>query len=317
MHGFNDIKKNKLESKPSTWKDYDYNMWADYIELICIREGVVSGCDILDTVYEGDIDNEFKRGEKDHLDSSVELQGKIDDYFKLIKYREEHCKSFYPFEITDKNVLQLKKNPPQETCVYLYLLFCSSISLMERENSDFFSNDFEIFCSCVFGTLFSKEAKVELFGPQNKDKKYKGVLSKRIKKLGATIGLDSLVDGSPKYNKIPGGDGGLDILSYFHIDDAENIPFAFGQITCNYSDWLDKQNSVIHSNWCNRLQNIVQYPAFMLIPFSYHNALDRFFEPSELKTFLIDRIRFVKLAQIDSDMKDTIVNHCTEALKKD
>ncbi len=317
MHGFSDIKQHKLDSKPSIWKNYDYNMWADYIELLCLRDGVISDGDILDIVYEGDVDNEYKRGEGEHLDSSVKLQGKIDDYFGLIEYRINHCGSFYPFSITDKNVLQLRTNPPKETCVYLYLLLCSSIPLMEKSDSDFYSNDFEVFCSYVFETLFPKGAKVELFGPRNKEGKYKGVLAERIKQLGETLNLESLVDNSAKYKSIPGGDGGLDIVGYFPIDSAENIPFAFGQITCNYSDWLDKQNSVIYSNWCNRLQNIVQYPAYMLIPFSFHNALDRFSEPADLKTFLIDRIRVVKLAQMDSEMKKTIVDHCSEVLESE
>lgn len=315
MHGFNNINKDTLQSKPSKWKKYDCNIWADFIELICLRDGVVSDSDILDMWYEGDVNNEYQRGEDKHLDNSIRLQGEIDDYFKLLKYREEHCKSFYPFEITSKNVLQIRENPPQETVVYLYLLFCSSISLMTKQDSDFFSNDFELFCSSAFGSLFPSGAKVELFGPRNKEGKYHGNLAKRIKLLGETIGLDSLVDNSPKYQSIPGGDSGLDILSYLKIDNAENIPFAFGQITCNYNDWIDKQKTVLKDNWNNKLKYIVQYPAFMLIPFAYHDSLDRFSEPEEITTFLIDRIRFIKLAQLDESMKEQIIIHCSDALE--
>lgn len=54
-----------------------------------------------------------------------------------------------------------------------------------------------------------------------------------------------------KYQSIPGGDSGFDILSYLKIDNAENVPFAFGQIICNYSDWIDKQKSVLKDNWDN------------------------------------------------------------------
>ncbi len=315
MHGFNNIEKEKLQSKPSMWKKYDSNIWTDFIELICLRDGVVSDSDILDMWYEGDVNNDYQRGEDEHLDCSIKLQGEIDDYFKLLKYREEHCKSFYPFEITGKNVLQMRENPSKETVVYLYLLFCSSISLMKKADSDFFSNDFEVFCSSAFGSLFPSGAQVELFGPRNKEGKYHGVLAKRIKILGETIGLDSLVDNSRKYQSIPGGDSGLDILSYLKIDNAENVPFAFGQITCNYSDWIDKQKSVLKDNWDNKLKYIVQYPAYMLIPFAYHDSLDRFSEPEEIKTFLIDRIRFIKLAQLDESMKEQIIIHCSGALE--
>lgn len=314
MHGLENIKKENLQSRPRQFKKYDLNIWADYIELLCLRDGLVSAEDILDMWYEGDIDNDYKRGENQHLDSSVRLQGEIDDYFKLLKYRQAHCKSFYPFTITDKNVLQLRSDLPEETSVYLYLLYCSSISLMNRSDGDYFSNDFEIFCSDVFGTLFSDNFVVELFGPRNKGGKYHGVLADRIKQLGETIGLDSLVDNSSKYRSIPGGDSGLDILSYYKIDAAENVPFAFGQITCNYSGWIDKQNSVLRDNWSNKLKNIVQYPAYMLIPFAYHNSLDHFSEPSDVKTFLIDRIRFIKLAQLNKAMCKTIVKHCTNVL---
>ena len=54
-----------------------------------------------------------------------------------------------------------------------------------------------------------------------------------------------------KYQSIPGGDSGFDILSYLKIDNAENVPFAFGQIICNYSDCIDKQKSVLKDNWDN------------------------------------------------------------------
>lgn len=315
MHGFGDINIEKIQNKPSLWRRYDINMWVDYIELLCLKDGVFSGNDTIDLRYEDDIDNEYKRGEDEHLENSLKLHGEIDDYFKILKYRENHCKSFYPFIITDKHVLEKRKDPSEESIVYLYLLFCSCVSLMDDANNDYFSDDFEVFCGTVFGSLFSKNTEVELYGAKNKTGKYSGVLAKRINSLGKTIGLDSLVDDSLKYNRIPGGDAGLDIISYLKIDNAENIPFAFGQITCNHKEWIEKQNSVLKDNWNHKLKFIVQYPAYMLIPFSFHDSLDRFCEPSEVSTFLVDRIRFIKLAQSDADMKDRIIQHCINALK--
>ena len=313
MHGFEDIKKEELDSLPTKIKKYDPNPWADHIELLCLRDDIVSKTDIGDLWYDVDLDNSAQKGEESHLKRSVDIESEIDDYFMLLKYRADTCGLFYPFTVKDKKILQIKSRLTRANYVYIYLLLCSSISLMEKSVSTFYEDNFEVFCSYAFSGLVSKNSSIELFGPKNKSGIFRGTLADRIEQLGKMIGLDSLVTGSVKYNSIPGGDGGIDIISVNKLDGAENVPFAFGQVTCSYNDWQDKQNDASHSTWSHRLNHLVNYPEYMFIPFSFHNSSDKLCEPSDIKTFLVDRIRLIKLVMNNEDVKSKIVKHCYKA----
>ena len=92
------IEQQKLEKKHD-WSSSEINRWADYIELLCIKEDTITESDIVEECLEGDFENELARGEREHSLKMDSLYNKISDYFKILESREYVCGEYYPFEV--------------------------------------------------------------------------------------------------------------------------------------------------------------------------------------------------------------------------
>lgn len=296
------INKSKLETKP-TWKDSDVNRWADFIELYCIKEGSVSPSDIEDIFNDGDFDNTQRRGEETHLENANKQENQINDYFRVIQYRVSECNGYYPFVIDEDNYMQVVDQLTDKHQVYLFLLLCASISFMNQSDLHTFTSDFEKFCKLVMSLLLPAFAKVELFGTSRQAGTFKGNLKERIKTLADLLHVRTTKDFdlSQKYERISGGDNGIDIVYYIPIDKASIIPFGFAQCTCSHDKWVAKQISVSEIDWRNILNPLPPYPYYVFVPFSCHNAGGEFDNVIDIKAILIDRVRIVKLIGMNSD----------------
>ena len=299
------IKHEKINVKPR-WKKSEYNRWADYIELLCLKDEVITPDDVIDIWCDDDTDNEYDRGGLDHLEKSAYLEMQIDDYFILLHSREKACGEYYPFEMQKGNCLKLKQNLSDKQKIYIFLLLCSSICFMDNIEMKKYTDDFEVLSKSVMHTLVPRNAVVELFGTTRKGDLFCGTQRKRIEKLADCIGARTTksFDENEKYDLAKAGDDGLDIVAYLPIDDAQMIPFAFAQCTCSFDKWKEKQDSVLEDHWNTKIEPLVSYPAFMFVPFSCHNSEGAFYDVTAIRSFLIDRIRIIKLYE---NTKDNLV----------
>lgn len=298
------IEKTRLDLKPE-WKTSEYNRWADYIELLCLRGEIITLDDIIDIWCDNDMDNEYDRGGDTHLENSSDLETQIEDYFTLLCTRKKECGEYYPFELQEKNCLVLLKKLSEKQKQYIFLLMCSSICFMSRTDLQKYTAEFEKFSKVIMSILVPENTVVELFGTTRADSIFKGTLRERIKTLAKCLGANTTksFDNNPKYDNIKGGDDGLDIVAFLSIDEAQAIPFAFAQCTCSFDKWVEKQNSISHDNWHTKIDSLVSYPVFMLVPFSCHDNKGKFYDTTSIHTFLIDRIRIIKLIEKNKEKK--------------
>ena len=289
------------------WKKSDSNRWADYIELRCIYDGLVTVSDIVDLRCEVDFDNEYDRGGSEHHKNSDELEIEINDYFQILESRQNELNEYYPFEVNAG--LIKKKEWDDKYYIYIYLLVCSSIALMEKTESCKYTDNFECYCKSIMRILVPSSSEVELFGTSRDSEHYKGNLRARIKTLAADLGTmtSKSFDKNEKYDLIMAGDDGIDIVSFLPIDNAQCIPFVFAQCTCSYDKWKDKQASIDWDKWSNKMDLLPVYGKYMFVPFSCHDAGGGFYDGTSITSFLIDRIRQIKVISKDDELLASLI----------
>ena len=172
-----------------------------------------------------------------------------------------------------------------------------------RANLYKYTAEFEKFSKTIMSLLFFKNAKVELFGTTRAENTFHGTLRTRVETLAKHLGANTTksFDNNPKYDTIRGGDDGLDIVAFLPMDRAQAIPFAFAQCTCSFDEWKEKQDSVSKDRWNTKIEPLVSYPVFMFVPFSCHNNEGTFYDVTNLRSFLIDRIRIIKIMDKSKD----------------
>lgn len=298
------IEQQKLEKKHD-WSSSEINRWADYIELLCIKEDTITESDIVEECLEGDFENELARGEREHSLKMDSLYNKISDYFKILESREYVCGEYYPFEVRNGDCLCYRGICDEKKKQYIFLLLCSSISLMASYHK--YTDSFEKLCRLLMKELSPKGTTVELFGTSRESELFTGTLRDRIKKLAKCLGTETTkrFDQNAKFDSIFGGDGGIDIVAFTSIDEAGFVPFSFSQCTCSYDKWKEKQTSIGVEQWGAYIELGVHYPQYMFVPFSCHNSQGKFCDETSIKTFLIDRLRIIKLIEknrLEDDM---------------
>ena len=142
-------------------------------------------------------------------------------------------------------------------------------------------------------------AQIELFGTSREACFFVGSLRERIKQLAKCLGTETTkrFDKEERFDSIFGGDGGIDIVAFTPIDEAGFIPFSFSQCTCSYDKWKDKQTSIGEELWNSYVELGVHYAQYMFVPFSCHNSRGKFCNETRIKTYLIDRLRIIKLIE--------------------
>lgn len=303
--------------KRQDWSKNEHNKWADFIEYRCLCDEFVSASDVVAVISGEDIDNKEDRGGSEHHEKSDNLETVVRDYFELLRSRGEELEDYYPFTVLDDDTIQLK--PLEEKhLIYFYLLTCSSIVFMDRSSSYLHTHNFETACKIVMKVLVADKAQVELFGTSKDEEKYTGNLRTRIEILAKDLGAvpTPSLNEDKQYDRIPNGDAGLDIVAYYPLDKSQYIPFCFAQCTCSYSKWMDKQDSIGYDDWNNLITPIPYYGKYMMVPFSCHNAAGRFENITKIHTFLIDRIRLLRIISSDEIAYSDFIMHCKDFITK-
>ncbi len=122
------IDRERLVSKPK-WKESEYNRWADYVELLCLKEEIITPDDLMDIWCDEDTDNEYDRGGDAHLENSNDLETQIKDYFTLLHTRKKECGDYYPFELQNGNCLMLLHELSDKHKQYIFCCFVQAFVL--------------------------------------------------------------------------------------------------------------------------------------------------------------------------------------------
>lgn len=298
------ISKEKITKVPN-WSKNSISRWADYIELLCLYndDHLISKDDVLDIFYDGDME-ELQRGESEHSAKYDKLVVVIGNYFEIIEYRCSMHKDYYPFDIEDGQCIILKDNLSKKHMHYIFLLLCSSICFFDRSSLQKITHVFEKYCQPIMKILMPKDAQTELFGTTRDCSLFSGNLRTRISQLANILGAQTTksMDRDGKYERIHAGDAGLDIVSFFKLDNASHIPLALGQCACSYDEWINKQSSINRDTWSARIDPLAPFWRYMYVPFFCHDASGRLENPTEINTCLIDRQRILNILELHNEL---------------
>lgn len=303
----------KLNSLP-TWSSKASNRWADFIELSCLNniDQEFSIHDMLDH-YADERPEDLERGDIGHSAKYDKLMVDIENYFELIKFRSESLGDFYPFKLEDNNFIALKSNLNDSHLFYLFLLLASNLAFFDKSTGYALTHAFEDLCCDILKAISSPLATTEVFGTSRlRESKvtYSGNLKQRLRTLADNLcAITSKSLDSDSDYEVPGGDGGLDIVSYVPIDGMPFIPISLAQCACSYEEWQDKQSSISEAIWRARFTNLSPYLQFTFVPFYYRKASGEFENLTRVITCLMDRHRIFKLLQTHEETLENFKKH--------
>lgn len=303
----------KIEEFPSYSKKAN-NMWADYIELYCLynQDHFVSADDIMERfLIEGSENTD--RGSKEHSNKFDEFESKVRGWFSLLNFRAKSL-NYYPFESIN-NSLSIKTNLSDKQLYYLFFLFSSNLEFFDKSTMQSLTHAFEDLCYSILKTISPEIATTAVFGTSRNSSNdavqhYKGNLKQRIITLANDISAitSKSFDSSSSFDS-PGGDGGVDLVSYISIDNAPFMPVTFAQCACSKTKWIEKQDSLSPELWIPRLNNLAPYLRYMFVPFYYRRPNGQFEEEINIHTCLIDRHRIFLIAEINPKTLEQFMQH--------
>lgn len=327
-----------IGSRPSRGKE-EMPIWCDFVELLCLTTPgkFISRGEVRDAVYEGkefapqedddDSDEKFLDDEEStstQLGSDATLAAQrammgsnngrsndkketiINDWFRNLSVRSTLFNELYPFAINEQEAtISLKSNLKPYHKLYIYFLLAGNLSLFSSKLGNKITTDFEFICFDAQKKLFpvSLGAVVgytHFFGKNPEAEGiFTGSLSKKFLTLAQKIKSYKIdVSSIPSNNT---ADRGIDLISYlgFHEDEAFGVPIVVSQCACSYEEWRRKQFDH-HPDKYKRIGLFdVDYIRFMYIPFFYRSYEGQWFQPIDVCTVVIDRLRLMRILSAD------------------
>ena len=293
-----------ISGTPSNKVTSNHNRMCDYIELKCLtsQDRIVSKDDVI-AWFNEESEND---GAENHAELSDKKTAKVESYFEQISFRAKEVGDNYPFAYDD-DCLIANDIYSLEQLQYIVLLLSSNLTVFDKSSAQLLTAYFEEYCLPYFCCLVPAKAYSYVFGTSRSDGEFKGNLRSRIERLAEILNAQTTksFDNDPKYD-VPAGDGGLDLISILKIDEATHLPVALGQCTCSYDKWEIKQIEISQERWRSRIDPLAPISQFMFVPFFCRDAGGTFENPTMITTCLIDRMRILKLLEMEESLIDDI-----------
>jgi len=311
-----------LDQFPEFSMNLSKNKWADYIELLCLTDpDKEKGLnDILnnyrqENILQEDQLKEIIDGDEDNSERTEKHRSEFIDIFNFFSSRNNFLNEFYPFECIGKKIIKLS-DMDDNKLLYIYFLLSSNTGyFIDKKIPPLFTSFFEHISHLIMNIIYPN-FRNELFGTANKpgDYFYGGTLLEKLTKLSLCLGtsLKQKTIDDP-HNQSGAGDKGLDIVSFLNPDEnlkqAPYIPLCFGQCSCSYDEWKQKQSTIKKNIWDNRISELPNYHEYLFVPFPVR-GIDGFWaggDHSEIHTIVIDRFRFLNLLRMNKINKSLLL----------
>lgn len=309
----------------------DYNVWADYIELLVLLhpDRKLSVEALKDRLLDEN-DNDAKKALKqiNALSKKVvtpQIDQIADDQFEndtdpedeqriktsllgivdYMKCRRTIVPDYYPFSIDAKYSIELSNNITPKNKIYIVLLICSLIRVLNRAGGHSFrvTHRFESLCRYPFQLLTPAIAAVEYFGaggPASENPTpAPTTFYEKVRNLALNLNLPLHPDFTPENAGTHNvGDGGLDWVAWFSFADNLHMkPTFFAQCACG-NDWEEKLFDANKSKWNQFILFNYDYKLFHFIPKSFRDLNNRWLNNIKLHSaILIDRFRLIELLE--------------------
>ena len=176
-----------IDTLPQESKKLEKNIWADYIELLCLLspDKEISLSDVLSMVTQEDGDSP-RNGSESSSEDADNYHLVLSDIFLCLQRRVELLKAGYPFCFLDEDTITVR--PCKDWSIldnlYLFLLFASNLSRFSKEQQSVLAKEFETCSKYVLSTIHPSFS-VEVFGTGSAptDLFYGGKVIDRLKNL--------------------------------------------------------------------------------------------------------------------------------------
>ncbi len=321
-------------------QESDYNVWADYIELLtmlhpdrklsveAIKDRLIDENDgdsqkallqinamgkkvmtpnidrIAEDQFEDDTDPENEQRIKTAIIGAI-------DYMKC---RKTVVSNYYPFEIDNRYSVSLKTGLVDKNKIYIILLISSLIKVITREGGFAYriTHRFENLCEYPFSLLIPQISTKEFFGAggsiNERGEPTGQLFYEKVKALSKKLRLhlhpDFTRDSAGIHNV---GDGGLDwVASISFADNLHMLPTYFAQCACG-NDWDDKLFDANKSKWGQFILFGYDYQLFHFIPKSFRELDNKWLNNIKLHSaILIDRFRIIELLEKSEKESDIV-----------
>lgn len=330
-----DIRKIELPKQET-----DYNVWADYIELLtmlhpdrklsieAIKDRLIDENDgnvkkalhqinamgkkvitlNIDKIAEDQFEDDNDPEDEQRIKTAI--IGVVD----YLKCRKSIVSNYYPFEVDNKYSISLKKRLANKHKIYIILLLSSLIRVITRKGgfSYILTHRFENLCEHPFRLLVPQLATMKFFGAggsaDEKDEPIGQLFYDKVIDLAKNLHLPL----HPLFTHETAGvhnvgDGGLDWVAWMPFaDNLDMLPTYFAQCACG-TDWEDKLFDANKAKWSQFILFNYDYQLFHFIPKSYRELDNKWLNGTKLHTaILIDRFRIIELLEKSGKEKEIV-----------
>ena len=331
------LDKSKIELPK---QETDYNVWADYIELLAMlhpdrKLSVETIKDRLLDENDGDEKKALRQitpiGRKfitPNIDKIAEDQFEDDNdpedeqriktaiigVVDYMKCRKTIVNDYYPFQVDNRYSITFIEELTNKNKIYIILLISSLIRVINREGGFAYriTHKFENLCEHPFGLLIPPTATKEFFGaggPTDENGEQTSyLLYDKVLALSQNLRLNLNTEFTPTTaGKNNVGDGGLDWVAWVSFaDNLHMLPMYFAQCACG-NDWEDKLFDVNINKWRNFIQFKNDFQLFHFIPKSFRELSNNWMNPTHLHSAaIIDRFRIIELLEKSMNESDVV-----------
>ena len=321
-----DIRKIELPKQET-----DYNVWADYIELLAmlhpdrklsveaikdrlldendghtkkaLRQITAMGRKVItphiDRIADDQLEDDTDPEDEQRIKTAI--IGVID----YMKCRKVIVTNYYPFEIDNRYSVSLKNELTDKNKIYIILLISSLIRVITQKGGFSYriTHRFESLCEQPFDMLVPQIASKEFFGAGGssveKVEPIGQLFYDKVSNLAKNLHLPLHPDFTHETAGVNNvGDGGLDWVAWVSFaDNLHMLPTYFGQCACG-NDWEDKLFDANKSKWSQYILFSYDYQLFHFIPKSFRELENKWLNSIKLHSaILIDRFRIIELLE--------------------
>lgn len=275
-------------------RDRDIHTLVDFMELLCITspDQSVSVATMLDHIKDN----------KGNASFAPVSEDECADILTQVSWREAAYGEAYPFRLRNGiRAIDVVDRTSPLAKVYLFILVCANLPMIERKNHQTLTDAFETCCLEVMKSWWPPSAKAVLFGKNTTE--YKGLKHEKISLLSRQIGGRGEVSANFFRGK-DAGDAGIDLAAWRSLDDheAENIPSALAQCACSRTDWVSKQSEIALDRLSKIISPSARWTEILFCPISFRDNLGKWAVPAEVATIVfVDRLRILHAVKAMAD----------------
>lgn len=320
-----------LTDIPRTGKTWLYR-WCDYVELRCLahpdarfsrdnlaealKETASRGtdCDEQDedqfgfeedgTTPETDQESEQTEDQREKLSARC---------FKQLQWRAQTFGALWPFELVSatREIKIQVADKTAEQLLYLQLLLSASLAYCPKDRWSELTGPFERLSHHVMLALMPRGADVHQFGAGQSKRYREKHLYDRLVNLAQDL-RGHLHLSREHFAMNDQGDGGLDLVAWHGLGDQRDLlPVALAQCGCTADGWPDKSAQASPDRLGGNLHVPSAWQTYYFMPLDLtdeiNGKMDWQRKSDMSRSIVIDRLRFLRLANAQSLLKDGIL----------